>query len=338
MRVLLTGGAGFIGSHTAVALSEAGHTPLIVDDLSNAVPDVVDRIGKITGTTPPALFADVRDEAALDAFIKANGPVDAVIHLAGLKAVGESVAQPARYYDVNIGSTLALLRVMARNDITNLVFSSSATVYGSNDDVPFTEETPTGTGITNPYGQTKFMIEQILRDVAVANPELRVTSLRYFNPVGAHPSAMIGEDPLGMPNNLMPVVARAAAGILPEVVVFGTDYQTPDGTGLRDYIHVLDLADGHVAASERAQAGFTVYNLGTGVPSSVRDVIAEYSRACGHEVPAREEARRPGDVATSFADPTKAERELGWKATRTLADACRDNWAWQSGEYSQQPA
>ncbi|MEJ1921953.1 UDP-glucose 4-epimerase GalE [Microbacterium sp. KHB019] len=329
MRVLLTGGAGFIGSHTALALLEAGHSPLIVDDLSNAHPDSISRIAQISGVAIPALIVDVRDEAAVSGFLQEHGPVDAVIHLAGLKAVGESVAQPERYYDVNIGSTLALLRVMKKHEIHNLVFSSSATVYGASENVPHAEDAHVGHGISNPYGKTKHMIEEILRDVSAADEQLRITALRYFNPVGAHPSGLIGEDPRGVPNNLMPIVARVASGALDSVVVFGDDYPTSDGTGVRDYIHVQDLAQGHVRAAERALPGFEAINLGTGVPASVLDVIREYGAAAGLNIPYRVAKRRPGDIAVSYADVSKARAVLDWQAKRTLADACRDDWAWQ---------
>lgn len=275
------------------------------------------------------LVSDVRDEAALSAFIEACGPVDVVIHLAGLKAVAESVAQPERYYDVNIGSTLSLLRVMKRHGIKNLVFSSSATVYGSNDAVPHAEDGEVGRGIANPYGKTKYVIEEILRDACAADDDLCVTALRYFNPVGAHASGLIGEDPRGIPNNLLPIVARAARGEIEAVAVFGNDYPTRDGTGVRDYIHVQDLALGHVRTAEREQRGFDVINLGTGTPASVLDVIHAYGAASGVDITYRVEGRRPGDVAVSYADADKALRTLGWEATRTLADACRDDWAWQ---------
>lgn len=330
MRVLLTGGAGFIGTHVAVALAEAGHEPLIVDDLSNAHAAAIERVERLTGTPVPALNADIRDEPALEAFLTAHAPVDAVIHLAGLKSVAESVEDPLRYYDVNIGSTLSLLRVMARRGIRTLVFSSSATVYGATDELPTPETAPIGRDLANPYGRTKAMIEDILRDAATADPTLRIVALRYFNPVGAHPSGMLGEDPLGRPNNLMPVVARAAAGTIDAVTVFGDDYDTPDGTGLRDYVHVDDLATGHVFAAERAEAGFDAVNLGTGVPVSVLDAVREFSAAAGREIAVRIVDRRPGDVAASYADVSKAASVLGWRAERSFAQACRDSWNWHT--------
>lgn len=329
MKVLLTGGSGFIGSHTAIALAEAGHSPLIVDDLSNSHRTALDRVAELCKVQVPALVSDARDEAALSTFIEEHGPVDAVIHLAGLKAVAESVAQPEKYYSVNIGTTLALLRVMERHNIKNLVFSSSATVYGASDAVPHTEDGEVGRGIANPYGKTKYVIEEILRDACAADLDLAVTALRYFNPVGAHPSGLIGEDPRGTPNNLLPIVARAARGELDVVTVFGNDYPTPDGTGVRDYIHVQDLALGHVRTAERVSRGFDIINLGTGVPASVLDVIHAYEAASGVEIAYRLENRRPGDVAVSYADVNKARHVLGWEASLTLADACKDDWGWQ---------
>lgn len=330
MRVLLAGGAGYIGAHTAVALVEAGHDVLVVDDLSNSSAEAVARVEQITGAAVPLLSADARDVDALTAFVREHAPVDAVIHLAGLKAVGESVAEPVRYYDVNLGSSLAILKVMAAEEIPTIVFSSSATVYGEPESLPLSEESPTGIDLANPYGKTKRIIEEILKDAAAADPRLRAVSLRYFNPVGAHPSGLIGEDPTGIPNNLMPYVARVAVGTLDRVGVFGDDYDTPDGTGQRDYIHVADLAAGHVAALERAREGYEVYNLGTGTPVSVLELIAAFERASGKQIPREILPRRAGDVAASYCDPSKAQRDLGWTATRTIDDACRDSWNWQS--------
>lgn len=330
MRVLLAGGAGYIGAHTAISLIEAGHEVCVVDDLSNSSAESLIRVERITGAHVPLLTADVRDESALEAFIRAQGGVDAVIHFAGLKAVGESVAEPVRYYDVNIGSAISVLRVMSTLGIRTIVFSSSATVYGDPAVLPLTEDAPTGIDLTNPYGKTKRMIEEILRDASVADPALEVVVLRYFNPVGAHESGLIGEDPTGTPNNLMPYVARVAVGSLERVGVFGADYDTPDGTGLRDYIHVVDLAAGHVAALEHATAGYEVFNLGTGVPVSVLELIAAFERASGRSIPRVVLPRRPGDVAASYCDPSKAATELGWKAVHTIDDACRDSWRWQS--------
>ncbi|MHC2998705.1 UDP-glucose 4-epimerase GalE [Microbacterium sp. HJ5] len=330
MRVLLTGGAGYIGAHTAIALVEAGHEVLIADDMSGTSPEAVRRIERLTGGAVPTLAADLRDESALREFVREHAPVHAVVHLAGLKAVGESMAEPVRYYDVNLGTTITLLKVMASEGIRTLVFSSSATVYGTPDELPLTEQSPTGIDLANPYGKTKRIIEEILSDAAAADPELRAVSLRYFNPVGAHPSGLIGEDPHGIPNNLMPFVSRVAIGSLPSVSVFGDDYDTPDGTGLRDYIHVTDLAAGHVAALEQAEPGYDVFNLGTGEPVSVLELIAAFERASGREIPRQIAPRRPGDVAASYADPSKAGEKLGWRTTLTIEEACRDYWNWQS--------
>ncbi len=330
MRVLLTGGAGYIGAHVAIALIEAGHDVIVADDLSNSRAEAVARVERITGAKVPLLVADVRDEEALAAFVREHAPVDAVVHLAGLKAVGESVAEPVRYYDVNVGSSLTLLKVMQREGIPAIVFSSSATVYGDPESLPLTEQSRTGIDLANPYGKTKRMIEEILHDAADADPALAVVSLRYFNPVGAHASGLIGEDPAGIPNNLMPYVARVAVGSLAEVGIFGDDYDTADGTGERDYIHVVDLAAGHVAALEHATPGYEVFNLGTGVPVSVRQVVQSFERAAGRELPTRVLPRRAGDIAASWCDPAKAERELGWTATRTIDEASRDSWNWQS--------
>lgn len=330
MRVLLTGGAGYIGAHTAVALLEAGHDVLIVDDFSASHPEAISRIEEIAGIGVPTLKADVRDEAAVGEFIRSHGPVDAVIHLAGLKAVAESVEQPLRYYETNIGTTLSLLKVMEAENVPTIVFSSSATVYGDPETLPLTEEAWTGIDLANPYGKTKRIIEEILFDAAAANPNLRVVSLRYFNPVGAHPSGLIGEDPAGIPNNLMPIVSRVAIGKMPQLSIYGEDYDTPDGTGLRDFIHVSDLAAGHVAALEHAQPGKAIYNLGTGTPVSVKELIEAFRAASGVEIKAVSAPRRAGDVAATYADPSKAEAELGWKAELGIEDSCRDYWKWQS--------
>ena len=330
MRVLLSGGAGYIGAHTAVALVEAGHEVIVVDDMSNSSPEAISRAGALAGVEIPLLVADVRERERVGDFVRQHAPVDAVIHFAGLKAVGESVAEPVRYYDVNIGSTIAVLGLMAAEGIPTIVFSSSATVYGRPDTLPLREDSPTGLDLANPYGKTKRMVEEILKDAAAADPRLRAIALRYFNPVGAHPSGRIGEDPAGTPNNLMPYVAQVAVGALERVGIFGDDYATPDGTGLRDYIHVLDLAAGHVAALEHAREGFDVFNLGTGVPVSVRELIAAFERAAGRSIPTAVLPRRPGDVAASYCDPAKAREVLEWTAVRTIEDACRDSWHWQS--------
>lgn len=328
MRVLVTGGAGFIGSHTVVALMQAGHQPVVVDNLSNSQPSVIRRIGEITGTAPEFHHRDVRDRDALAEL--ANDGVDACIHFAALKAVGESVEKPMLYYENNVGGTIALLEVLLDAGVDKFVFSSSATVYGEPQVLPLREDMPIGVA-TNPYGWSKIMMEQVLRDVQAANSSWSVSLLRYFNPVGAHPSTLIGEDPKGTPNNLMPYVARVAAGLLPKVRVFGGDYPTADGTGVRDYIHVVDLAEGHLAAlDEKAEEpGVHVYNLGTGRGHSVLEVIKTFEEESGKPVPYEIVARRPGDVASSWADVKKAAEELGWSTTRDLAQMCADAWSWQ---------
>jgi len=328
MRVLVTGGAGFIGSHTVVDLMRAGHEPVVIDNLVNAERSVIRRIGEITGSAPEFHEVDVRDHDAV-ASIASTG-FDACIHFAALKAVGESVEEPLRYYENNVGGTVSLLEVLVNAGVSNFVFSSSATVYGDSDELPFREDMAVGSA-TNPYGWTKIVMEQVLADVQVANTEWSVSLLRYFNPVGAHPTGLIGEDPRGVPNNLMPYIARVAAGLLPRVRVFGGDYATPDGTGVRDYIHVTDLAAGHVAAlDQRAeQPGVHVYNLGTGRGHSVLEVIKTYEEESGKPIPFEIVARRPGDVAASWADVTKANEELGWSATKDLAAMCADSWHWQ---------
>lgn len=329
MRVLVTGGAGFIGSHTVTALIEAGHQPMILDNFSNARPSVVARIGKITGVLPRHVVGDVRDLDGLRRLLEDG--FDACIHFAALKAVGESVEKPLLYYDNNVAGTITLLRALHETEVDRFVFSSSCTVYGEPERLPLTEEMPIGTA-TNPYGWTKIMMEQVLRDVAHAHPGWSIALLRYFNPVGAHPSGLIGEDPQGVPNNLMPLVAKVAAGELPKVEVYGGDYPTRDGTGIRDYIHVVDLAEGHVRALERlpAEGGVVTYNLGTGRGRTVLEVIEAYQRASGKPIPYQIVARRPGDVAESWADPGKAAAELGWKTTRDLQEMCLDSWRWQT--------
>jgi UDP-glucose 4-epimerase len=329
MNILLTGGAGYIGTHTAIELINAGHTAVIVDNLSNSSHEAVIRVEKITGIEVPFYEADVRDRAVLDK-IFAEHAIDGVIHFAGFKSVGESVAKPLEYYANNLDSTIVLVEAMQAHHVTRIVFSSSATVYGTPESLPLTEESRVGVGITNPYGWTKFMNEQILTDVARANSNLEVTLLRYFNPVGAHESGLIGEDPSDIPNNLMPYIAQTAVGKRDHVSVFGDDYDTPDGTGVRDYVHVIDLARGHVAAIDHSKPGVAVYNLGTGTGTSVLGLIAAFSTACGHEVPYEIVSRRPGDIAVCYASPAKAQHELKWQSKKSIADACTDSWRWQS--------
>ncbi|MGC9356752.1 MAG: UDP-glucose 4-epimerase GalE [Anaerolineae bacterium] len=330
MKTLVTGGAGYIGSHTCVELLEAGYEVVVVDNLSNSRVESLRRVEALTGQTLAFHEVDLRDEEALDAVFASEAPIDAVIHFAGLKAVGESVAMPLRYFHNNVTGTLVLCAVMQRHGSKNLVFSSSATVYGDPESVPITEESALGP--TNPYGRTKLFIEEILRDVHVADDGWNVALLRYFNPVGAHPSGMIGEDPSGIPNNLMPYVAQVAVGRLPEVRVFGDNYPTPDGTGVRDYIHVVDLALGHIKALRKleSQPGVVTYNLGTGRGYSVLEVIHAFAKASGREIPYRIVDRRPGDVAVSYADPSRAALDLDWKAERGIDEMCADTWRWQS--------
>ncbi|MBY7814568.1 UDP-glucose 4-epimerase GalE [Vibrio fluvialis] len=330
MDVLITGGMGYIGSHTCVQMIAAGMTPIMVDNLCNAKAEVLNRIEALTGVRPAFYLGDIRDEAFLDS-VFAKHDVQAVIHFAGLKAVGESVRKPIEYYDNNVNGTLVLVRSMRKAGVKSLVFSSSATVYGDPQTVPITETSPTG-ATTNPYGRSKYMVEQCLADLVVAEPEWSITLLRYFNPVGAHPSGTMGEDPQGIPNNLMPFIAQVAVGRREKLAVFGNDYATPDGTGIRDYIHVMDLADGHIAALQAVgtQAGLHIYNLGTGKGSSVLDMVNAFSQACGKAVPYEICPRRPGDIAECWASTEKAQRELGWQAKLSLADMTADTWRWQS--------
>jgi UDP-glucose 4-epimerase len=327
--ILVTGGAGYIGSHTVVEMLAANLEPLILDNFSNSSPRVVDAVERITGKRPQVVEGDVRDSAGLRRIFDAH-PIDGVIHFAGLKAVGESVEQPLRYYENNVAGSLVLFQAMAEAEVFRLVFSSSATVYGDPHSVPIREDFPLR--VTNPYGRSKLIIEDMLRDMAHADARWRVALLRYFNPVGAHPSGMIGEDPQGIPNNLMPYVAQVAVGRRPELSVFGADYPTPDGTGVRDYIHVVDLARGHLAALDALDrlAGAVPINLGTGKGYSVLDVVRAFERASGQKVPYRIVDRRPGDVAACYADPSLAEAVLGWSAERDINAMCRDAWHWQS--------
>ena len=330
MTVLLTGGAGYIGSHTAVELLNAGHDVVIADNYANSNPIVARRITQITGKPVKCYEADVADPAALERLFQENA-IDSVIHFAGLKAVGESVRLPLDYYRNNLDSTLALLAAMEAHGVRQLIFSSSATVYGRHAALPYREDAETGP-CTNPYGWTKLFIEQIIRDYAAAHPDFSVVLLRYFNPVGAHESGLMGEDPRDIPNNLMPYIARVAVGTLPYLNVFGNDYPTPDGTGVRDYIHVTDLATGHMAALGYAAShtGVEVFNLGTGTGYSVLDMVHAFSRACGKDIPYRIAPRRSGDIAACYADVTKAKEVLGWSARLDIDDMCRSAWNWQS--------
>jgi UDP-glucose 4-epimerase len=329
MNILVTGGAGYIGSHTIIELLGCGHDITVADNLSNSSPESLRRVEKITGKTVGFVAIDLCNPGAVDTLFNTN-TFDAVIHFAGLKAVGESVQKPLEYYRNNIDSTLVLCNAMQKHNVRKLIFSSSATVYGAPESLPLTEKSRIGVGITNPYGQTKFIIEQILQDLIVANLSWEITILRYFNPVGAHESGLIGEDPNGKPNNLLPYVSQVAVGKLEKVQVFGNDYDTPDGTGVRDYIHVVDLAKGHVAALNHLTKGCNVYNLGTGNGVSVLEIIDTFSKAAGKQIPYQLVPRRPGDIAACYADCTKANKELGWKTEKTIADACTDAWRWQS--------
>ncbi|MDY5943076.1 MAG: UDP-glucose 4-epimerase GalE [Oscillospiraceae bacterium] len=329
MSVLLTGGAGFIGSHTAAELAAAGEQIVIVDDFSNSDRFVAAQLEKLTGQTFRCYAADAADKAAMESVFSEN-EIDAVIHFAGSKAVGESVQKPIKYYRNNLDSTLTLLETMSRYGCKRFVFSSSATVYGGENPMPLTEESKVG-GCTNPYGRTKYFIEEILRDASAADPTLSVVLLRYFNPIGAHESALIGERPNGIPNNLMPYITQTAAGIREKLSVFGNDYPTADGTGVRDYIHVVDLARGHVAALRyaRGHAGTETFNLGTGKGTSVLELVHAFERATGVRVPYEIAPRRPGDIAECYADAGKARRILGWYAEKSVEDMCRDAWRWQ---------
>ncbi|MBQ6363473.1 MAG: UDP-glucose 4-epimerase GalE [Lachnospiraceae bacterium] len=330
MKILVTGGAGFIGSHTVVELQSAGYEVAVVDNLYNASPKVIGRLEAITGKKVPFYKVDIRDREGLTEVFEQEKP-DAVIHFAGLKAVGESVRKPWEYYENNIGGTLVLTDVMRKCGCKNIIFSSSATVYGDPAFIPITEECPKGT-CTNPYGWTKWMLEQILSDLHTADPEWNVVLLRYFNPIGAHKSGTIGENPNGIPNNLMPYITQVAVGKLEKLHVFGNDYDTHDGTGVRDYIHVVDLAKGHVCALKKLEpgSGLSIYNLGTGVGYSVLDIVNSFEEATGVKIPYVIDPRRAGDIAECYSSPEKAEKELGWKAENGIREMCEDAWRWQS--------
>lgn len=330
MHILVTGGTGYIGSHAVVELVQEGHTVLVVDNLVNSSEECLHRVAQIVGQPIPFVEADLRDREQVERLFQQQPKFDCCMHFAGLKAVGESVAEPLRYYENNLVSTMVLADVMGKYGCKNIIFSSSATVYGTPVHIPITEECPKGI-ITNPYGQTKSMIEQILTDVHQADPEWNVVLLRYFNPIGAHPSGLIGEDPTGIPNNLMPYITQVAIGKRDHLSVYGNDYPTPDGTGVRDYLHVVDLALGHVKAVDYAMkhTGAEPINLGTGKGSSVLDVVHAFEKASGVKIPLEITARRPGDIATCFASAEKAKKLLGWEAKYTLEDMCAHSWNWQ---------
>ena len=334
MRILVTGGAGYIGSHTVVELLNEGHDVIVMDNLYNSNEKALERVEQITGKKVTFYKTDMLDRAGLKELFDREAAIDAVIHFAGLKAVGESVHKPIEYYRNNIAGTLNLCDEMRAHNVKNIIFSSSATVYGDPAEIPITENCPKGV-CTNPYGWTKHMLEQILTDIYTSDPEWNVVLLRYFNPIGAHKSGLIGEDPKGIPNNLLPYVAQVAIGRLPEVGVFGNDYDTPDGTGVRDYIHVVDLARGHVKALAKLApgTGVSIYNLGTGNGYSVLQVIEAFGKACGHEIPYRIAARRPGDIAECYAETKKAADLLHWHATRNIEDMCRDGWRFAEKRY-----
>ena len=328
MAILLTGGTGYIGSHTAAVLVQAGHEVVLLDNLSNSRRDVVERLCQITGRTLPFVQADVRDRVRVAEVLREHG-CTAVVHFAGFKAVGESVQKPLAYFDNNVGGTVALLQAMQDVGVSTIVFSSSATVYGDPQYLPLDEAHPTSA--VNPYGRTKLHIEEMLADLCRAYPAWRVACLRYFNPAGAHPSGLIGEDPNGIPNNLMPYIAKVASGELPSLGVFGNDYPTPDGTGVRDYIHVIDLAEGHAAALSflQREAGWHAINLGTGQGYSVLEMVRAFEQACGHPIAYEIKARRPGDIASCYANPTKADSVLGWRASRGIEEMCESTWRWR---------
>lgn len=329
MKILVTGGAGFIGSHTVIELINAGHEPIVYDNLSNSNPIVFERIKDITGVLPTFIEGDIRDDQKM-AEVFAQHDFDCVIHFAGLKAVGESVEKPIEYYENNVGGTIKLLQAMRDANCKNIIFSSSATVYGTPEKLPLTEDMPRGV-TTNPYGSTKAMIERILSDAQIAIPDMNVVLLRYFNPIGAHPSGTMGEDPSGIPNNLMPYITQVAVGRLEELGVFGNDYDTCDGTGVRDYIHVMDLASGHVAALKalKPEGGTHIYNLGTGQGTSVLQLVEAFEKTTGVKIPYSIKPRRAGDIDACYADCSKANAELGWSAQYNIEDMCAHSWKWQ---------
>jgi UDP-glucose 4-epimerase len=328
MRIMITGGAGYIGSHTCLELLQAGHEATVIDNLSNSSEESLRRVEKITGKKIIFHKADICDMDALQK-IFTRQQFDGVLHFAGLKAVGESVTMPLQYYANNVYGTVVLCEAMQKHNIKNLIFSSSATVYGDPATVPITEEFPLNP--TNPYGRTKYFIEEILKDISISDPAWKIILLRYFNPIGAHESGLIGENPAGIPNNLMPYITQVAIGKHPELQVYGNDYPTHDGTGVRDYLHVVDLAKGHLAALYKLKqiAGVEIYNLGTGTGYSVLDIVTAFEKEAGIKIPYRITGRRPGDIATCYADPSKAGKDLGWKAEKTIHDMCRDSWNWQ---------
>ena len=329
MAVLVTGGIGYIGSHTSIELLEAGYDVVIVDNLCNSDRIVLDRIKELSGKTPKFYEIDINDKEKMEVVFKEN-QIDSVVHFAALKAVGESVEKPVEYYLNNIGNTLVLFELMKKYNVKNFVFSSSATVYGNPERLPIDEDC--SLSVTNPYGRTKLMIEDMIRDICLADESLNVAILRYFNPIGAHKSGKIGEEPSGIPNNIMPYITKVAVGQLPHLNIFGDDYDTQDGTGIRDYIHVLDLAHGHVKALEKLceKPGLVTYNLGTGRGYSVLDLVKAFSKASGREIPYKIADRRPGDIAACYSNPEKAEKELGWKAKYGIDEMCEDSWRWQS--------
>ena len=322
-KILVTGGTGYIGSHTVIELINKGYDPIIFDNLYNSKLEVLDRIKKITGKKPKFIKGDLLKKSDLEKLFKEND-FDSVIHFAGLKAVGESVELPLNYYENNVAGTVNLLEAMKKHNVKEIVFSSSATVYGIQDDPKFVETMRTGIDIPSPYGRTKYMIEEIMKDLAVAEPDFKIALLRYFNPIGNHPSGLIGEDPNGIPNNLMPIIMRVHDGRIKELAIYGDDYDTPDGTCLRDYIHVVDLSKGHIAVVENMKPGVSIYNLGSGKPSSVKTIIKSFEEASGEKLPYHIDERRPGDLAQFWADATKIKEELGWETKLTIDDAMRD--------------